>query len=105
MRAASLYGTKVGCRGQRLGSYDQSPMVRRGVSQNNPRHESDEVVAMSTVRQIVACILVCMLLSPSLPATGQGQEPSRPTFKPEEIDQLVAPIALHPDPLLAQILM
>jgi uncharacterized protein DUF3300 len=58
---------------------------------------------MRTGRQVVAWILTCMLLSPSLPATGQ--EPSKPAFKPEEIDQLVAPIALHPDPLLAQILM
>ncbi len=38
----------------------------------------------------------------ALPALAQdGPKP----FKPEEIDQLVAPIALHPDPLLAQILM
>src|SRR3954464_11924164 len=27
------------------------------------------------------------------------------TFKPEELDQILAPIALYPDPLLAQILM
>ncbi len=31
--------------------------------------------------------------------------PQGPTFKPEEIEQLVAPIALYPDPLLAQVLM
>src|SRR5262245_3116955 len=38
----------------------------------------------------------------ALPAMAQeGPKP----FKPEELDQLVAPIALHPDPLLAQILM
>jgi len=78
-------------------------MARRLVSRNNPPHESDEVVAMSTVRQIVAWILVCMLLSPPLPVTGQ--DASKVAFKPEELDQLVAPIALHPDPLLAQILM
>jgi len=38
-------------------------------------------------------------LSPPLPA----QEPA--AFKPEEIEQLVAPIALYPDALVAQILM
>src|SRR5882724_361861 len=86
-----------------MGRYDQSPMARRLVSRNNPPHESDEVVAMSTVRQIVAWILVCMLLSPPLPVAGQ--DASKVTFKPEELDQLVAPIALHPDPLVAQILM
>src|SRR5262249_22093377 len=38
----------------------------------------------------------------AVPALAQdGPKP----FKPEELDQLVAPIALHPDPLLAQILM
>src|SRR6267143_4523752 len=37
-----------------------------------------------------------------LPATAQD---AAKTFKPEELDQLVAPIALHPDALLAQILM
>src|SRR5262249_36811389 len=46
----------------------------------------------------------------SQPAPQQASQPapqqaSQPAFKPEELDQLVAPIALHPDPLLAQILM
>lgn len=31
--------------------------------------------------------------------------PAPPTFRQEELDQLLAPIALYPDPLLAQILM
>jgi hypothetical protein len=37
----------------------------------------------------------------------QGQEaaPQKSTFPPEQIEQLVAPIALHPDDLLSQILM
>ena len=40
-----------------------------------------------------------------LPA-GHAQAPAQPpAFKPEEIEQLVAPIALYPDPLVAQILM
>jgi hypothetical protein len=40
------------------------------------------------------------------PARGTAQESAdSPTFKPEEIDQLVAPIALYPDSLLAQVLM
>jgi hypothetical protein len=34
-------------------------------------------------------------------ATGKVET----TFKPEQLEQIVAPIALHPDPLLAQILM
>jgi Protein of unknown function (DUF3300) len=38
------------------------------------------------------------------PAAASTSAPS-PAFKPEEIEQLVAPVALYPDPLLAQVLM
>jgi hypothetical protein len=31
--------------------------------------------------------------------------PAQPLLKPAELDQLVAPIALHPDPLLSEILI
>jgi hypothetical protein len=34
-----------------------------------------------------------------------AQEAAAPTFKAEEVDQIVAPIALYPDSLVAQILM
>ncbi|MGH8616390.1 MAG: DUF3300 domain-containing protein [Burkholderiales bacterium] len=40
--------------------------------------------------------------SPPAPAAGQ---PAAAIFKQEELDQIVAPIALYPDPLLAQVLM
>src|SRR5262245_27014230 len=51
-------------------------------------------------------LLALALLAPTqlgaqAPAAGQGPAP----FKPEELDQIVAPIALYPDPLVAQILM
>jgi hypothetical protein len=40
------------------------------------------------------------------PATPQPTpQPTTPAFKPEELDQMLAPIALYPDPLLAQVLM
>lgn len=52
---------------------------------------------------------------PKAPTAGAAQAPGQPqpqtpaqaatTFKPEQIEQIVAPIALHPDSLLAQILM
>src|SRR5262245_12133918 len=43
-------------------------------------------------------------------ATAQDQpaqpaQPTQPAFKPEELEQIVAPIALYPDSLLAQIFM
>jgi hypothetical protein len=37
------------------------------------------------------------------PAYPQGVPPA-PTYSPQELDQLVAPYALYPDPLLAQVL-
>ena len=40
---------------------------------------------------------------PGPPPPGGGQ--AAPTLRPEELEQLVAPIALYPDPLLAQIFM
>jgi hypothetical protein len=40
-----------------------------------------------------------------LPAVHAQAPAQPPAFKPEEIEQLVAPIALYPDPLIAQILM
>jgi len=41
----------------------------------------------------------------SPPETPQFQAPSQPTFSQQELDQMLAPIALYPDPLLTQILM
>ena len=38
-------------------------------------------------------------------ASGAAATPAEPTFSQEELDQLVAPVALFPDSLLAQVLM
>jgi hypothetical protein len=60
----------------------------------------------------VAALLAALLVLPGLPspAFAQTTQPASAaaqaaTFKPEEIEQLVAPIALYPDSLLAQVLM
>jgi len=55
---------------------------------------------MKLLVRILVLLLVCLMIR-ALPAVTQ--EPA--AFKPEELDQLVASIALHPDALLAQILM
>src|SRR5262245_5033218 len=53
--------------------------------------------------------LIAMLLLIPLVAMAQAPQPAaapaQPLLKPAELDQLVAPIALHPDPLLAEMLM
>lgn len=64
---------------------------------------------MKAVVRILAGLLA---LAPAI-APGQSPAPAAtpqataaaPAFKPEEIEALVAPIALYPDPLLSQVLM
>ena len=47
-----------------------------------------------------------IILFLALPPGALGQQSSAaPVFKQEELEQIVAPIALHPDALVAQILM
>ena len=62
-----------------------------------------------TVCQLAMVLFLCMNLAapPGLMAQGDQGETAKeeaPAFRPEEIDQLVAPIALYPDSLLAQTL-
>src|SRR5882724_3330411 len=56
---------------------------------------------MSVSRKVLVWLLLGIVFLP-LPALSQDAPEA---FKPEELDQLVAPIALHPDALVAQILM
>ena len=55
--------------------------------------------AAKTVIVALAAIVMCCALA--APAMAQDQPPA---YSPEQLDHLVARIALHPDPLLAQIL-
>jgi len=48
-------------------------------------------------------LLVMLMAAPS-GAVGQGSGGS-PVFRQEELDQMLAPIALYPDSLLAQVLV
>ena len=59
--------------------------------------------------QVAMVLFLCVNLAvpPGLMAQGAKEEPPKqegPAFRPEEIDQMVAPIALYPDSLLAQVL-
>jgi hypothetical protein len=55
-----------------------------------------------SVRTLIWCLVVLLAAPPPLLAQ---QAATASTFKQEELDQLVAPIALHPDSLISQILM
>src|SRR5262245_1023436 len=51
---------------------------------------------------LVAATAIGGVARAQAPAQGQGEPPP---FKPEEIEAMVAPIALYPDDLLSQVLM
>ena len=51
----------------------------------------------------LAWAMILLLAAPPVVLTQQGS--AAPVFKQEELDQLLAPIALYPDSLIAQILM
>jgi hypothetical protein len=57
-----------------------------------------------TLARACASVLVMVLAFPP-GIIAQQQQAAAATFKPEELDQLLAPIALHPDSLVSQILM
>jgi hypothetical protein len=64
-----------------------------------------------TIRFLMLFVVIAMswsFASPSVaqPANAASNAPSNPpSLKPEELDQLVAPIALYPDNLLSEVLM
>ena len=57
----------------------------------------------TAVRKTLAWLLTLVLALPTT-ALGEAGKTSQP-FKPEELEQLVAPIALYPDSLVAQVFM
>ena len=59
-----------------------------------------------------AILLAVSLLAPgggaqtsSPPATGTQPASAKPPFNPEQLEQVVAPITLYPDPVIAQIFL
>ena len=55
------------------------------------------------MRKNITALLLAVLVG--CPPTASTQETGPAAFKVEELEQLVAPIALYPDPLVAQALM
>ena len=57
-------------------------------------------------KEMLSCALVLVLALILVAPTGaSGQQETKKVFKQEELDQMLAPIALYPDSLLAQVLM
>jgi len=58
------------------------------------------------MRQLTTWLAACVLaLAVAWPRALTAQETAAPLFKKEELQQILAPIALYPDQLLAQVLM
>ena len=78
-----------------------------------PLHKGERVMRTMKRYRLLAWLLMVALATPDAavaqsttapPAAAQpGGSPA--PFTPEQLDQVVAPIALYPDPLLAQVLM
>src|SRR5499433_1674029 len=64
-------------------------------------------LTMHPLGRFLGAFLVALLLTPAAAAaqTDQGAAPAPAPFNNEQLEQIVAPIALYPDPLIAQILM
>ena len=63
-------------------------------------------------RSCALCVALMLAVSPTLAqqapssaAAGATVSPTAKTFSQQDLDRLLAPIALYPDPLLAQVLM
>ncbi len=65
-------------------------------------------MSMNFVKQVFTVLLCCLLVQFTAQASGASQSTNPPTAAPQlsaqELQQLVAPIALYPDALVAQIL-
>src|SRR5262252_7869601 len=59
---------------------------------------------LKQIQAIVLSIAMTMMVIPGYAASQGGTEPTSATPSPSELQQLVAPIALYPDGLVAQIL-
>src|SRR5690349_2623682 len=56
-------------------------------------------------RSILAVVLCALVPSAMAQAPQPAAAPSQPLLKPAELDQMLAPIALYPDPLLSEVLI
>lgn len=58
------------------------------------------------MKRLLILFLTCVMIMGSVPATVHAQQSAGAiVFSQAELDQLLAPIALYPDPLLSQVLM
>jgi hypothetical protein len=67
--------------------------------------EGDTMKLRRIIEKGLPALIAVLMAMTVVPSGTFGQPADQPVFKPEELDQLLAPIALYPDSLLAQIFM
>src|SRR5574337_1070509 len=88
---------------------DHRPISRHWADRHQEERGSNMTIK-GAIRRGLLGVLVLVLAAPpgafgQFPPPPPAGVPAPPTFQQEELDQLLAPIALYPDALLAQILM
>jgi hypothetical protein len=93
-------------------SHDRRYVQRKTMWQKSPcESDRDFSTAIARVFRELTAILCIAVLAPGNAMAGQTQQTATPTgqtavkLPPEQLDSLVAPIALYPDPLLSQTLV
>src|SRR5436309_1925003 len=69
---------------------------------------SKKLTSVALLSALLASVLTsvpCAAQPAEAPVPDATAAPDKPPLKPEELDQLLAPIALYPDSLLTQVLM
>src|SRR5262245_30116585 len=97
-----------GWQGGRAHDTTGGALNRWRLSRSAPRQEGNVTTIHAKRFRALACLLVLLLTAP-LPAGGQQAPPAAPAgeaapaFTAEQLEQIAAPVALYPDPLLAQV--
>jgi hypothetical protein len=76
---------------------------RDGLNEASTRRGKGVITTMGRSK-LCAWLLVLLLAAP-LPTAAQQPAGTAGAFTPEQLEQIAAPVALYPDPLLAQVLM
>ncbi len=83
---------------------------KRGTSLSTPFEEMSMKARLSRLTMIVLLSSIPLGAmaqtappAPTAPPAQPATAPEQPLLKAEELEQLVAPIALYPDPLLSQV--
>ncbi|MBI5897000.1 MAG: DUF3300 domain-containing protein [Desulfobacterales bacterium] len=63
------------------------------------------MTGIASIAKYLRAMALLLVFTTAFAPWGYAETAEKSLFKPEELEQIVAPIALYPDPLLAQVLM